>query len=131
MFAALFVFIKNYKRADNFYFAILAMLIALYSIFQIFTIEGWNEIPAAVVANAPDGSWFPGLARLFFVLVVLLGGIFGFSILNAVFVDEMVMDNNDLLEQKMDQLNKKVDQLLGIEPPTTEQTEKDPDDIIN
>jgi len=27
-------------------------LISSYTIFQIFTIEGWNEIPAAIAANS-------------------------------------------------------------------------------
>lgn len=87
-------------------------LISLYSIFQIFTLEGWNEIPLAIIKNAEPGSWTPGFARLFFAMVVLTGGIFGFSIVNAIFVDEMVMDNTNDLEDKVDLLNKKVDELL-------------------
>jgi len=87
-------------------------LISLYSIFQIFTLEGWNEIPRAIIQNSEAGSWIPGLARLFFVVVVLTGGIFGFSIVNAIFVDEMMMDNNDVLEAKVDRLNEKIDKLL-------------------
>ncbi|MDA0196374.1 MAG: hypothetical protein O2887_14970 [Bacteroidetes bacterium] len=74
--------------------------------------EGWNEIPRAIVENTEPGSWAPGFARLFFVFVVLTGGIFGFSIVNAIFVDEMVMDNNDGLEAKVDKLTEKVDKLL-------------------
>ncbi len=88
-------------------------MLSLYSIFQIFTMEGWNEIPATIVANSDPDSWMPAFARLFFLLVVVTGGIFGFSIVNAIFVDEMVMDNNDSLENKVDELNKKVDQLLS------------------
>jgi voltage-gated sodium channel len=85
---------------------------SLYSIFQIFTLEGWNEIPEIIEANSEPGSWKSGFARLFFLLVVLTGGIFGFSIVNAIFVDEMVMDNNDALEAKVDELNAKIDRLL-------------------
>ncbi len=87
-------------------------LISLYSIFQIFTLEGWNEIPMAIIQNSEPDSWTPGFARLFFAIVVLTGSIFGFSIVNAIFVDEMVMDNTDDLEAKVDLLNKKVDELL-------------------
>ncbi len=87
-------------------------LISLYSIFQIFTLEGWNEIPMAIVNNTETDPIVAGFSRLFFALVVLSGGIFGFSIVNAIFVDEMVSDNNDEMEAKIDLLNKKVDELL-------------------
>lgn len=85
--------------------------ISLYSIFQVFTLEGWNDIPQQIIANT-DVPWKPMLTRIFFFLVVITGGIFGMSIVNAIFVDEMVMDNNEGLEDKVDQLNKKVDLLL-------------------
>ena len=86
---------------------------SLYTIFQMFTLEGWNEIPETIEANADPDSWKIPFARLFFLLVVMTGGIFGFSIVNAVFVDEMVMDNNDELEAKVDELNAKIDRLLA------------------
>ena len=85
---------------------------SLYTIFQMFTLEGWHEIPQAIEANAEAGSWKIPFSRLFFLMVVMTGGIFGFSIVNAIFVDEMIMDNNDELEEKVDQLNAKVDKLL-------------------
>lgn len=85
---------------------------SLYTIFQMFTLEGWHEIPQAIEANAEPGSWKIPFARLFFLMVVMTGGIFGFSIVNAIFVDEMVMDNNDDLEAKVDNLNEKIDRLL-------------------
>lgn len=87
-------------------------LLSFYSIFQIFTVEGWNEIPATIVENSQGAFWTPILARIYFTLIVLTGGIFGFSIVNAIFVDEMTMDNNDALENKVDALNAKVDELL-------------------
>lgn len=87
-------------------------LLSFYSIFQIFTVEGWNEIPATIVANTPGQFWTPFLTRVYFLMIVLTGGIFGISIVNAIFVDEMTMDNNDALEAKMDALNQKVDELV-------------------
>lgn len=86
---------------------------SLYTIFQMFTLEGWHEIPQAIEANAEPGSWKAPFSRLFFLLVVMTGGIFGFSIVNAIFVDEMIMDNNDELEEKVDRLNEKIDRLLA------------------
>ncbi|MFY0688778.1 MAG: ion transporter [Cyclobacteriaceae bacterium] len=88
-------------------------LISMFSIFQIFTLEGWNEIPMQIIRNAEPGSWKFMFTRFFFFFVVLTGGIFGFSIMNAIFVDEMVIDNHRGLEDKVDKLNEKVDKLLS------------------
>lgn len=86
--------------------------VSLFSIFQIFTVEGWNEIPREMIEGLPKGALLSGFIRAYFVLVVLTGGIFGFSIVNAIFVDEMTKDNNDELEEKIDELRKKIDILL-------------------
>lgn len=88
-------------------------LISSYSIFQMFTVEGWNEIPQVIAERSSD-DLFAGLARFYFVLVVLAGGIFGMSLANAVFVDEMTMDNNIVLEDKIDKLEKNIEELKRI-----------------
>lgn len=85
-------------------------LIASYSVFQMFTVEGWNEIPAFIVQKT-DNPVYAGLTRFYFVIVVLFGGIFGMSLANAVFVDEMTMDNNDDLERKVDELREQIAEL--------------------
>lgn len=75
---------------------------AMFSMFQVFTLEGWHEI-----ANDTAHALSPGygaFARLFFVLVVVSGGILGLSMVNAVFVDEMVLDNANELELLVEQL---------------------------
>lgn len=78
-------------------------LISAYTVFQLFTVEGWNEV-SDVIANNSTGEFQIGLSRFFFVIIVLIGGIFGMSLANAVFVDEMTMDNNKVLEDKIDVL---------------------------
>jgi voltage-gated sodium channel len=88
-------------------------LTAAYSIFQLFTVEGWNEI-ASVTADKLEHPGLVGLTRFYFVIVVLLGGIFGMSLANAVFVDEMTMDNNDELESKIDQLHTEIRELKEL-----------------
>jgi len=88
-------------------------LISSYSIFQMFTVEGWNEIPQVIAARSST-DLFAGLARFYFVLVVLFGGIFGMSLANAVFVDEMTMDNNNVLEEKVDRLEEKIAELKKL-----------------
>ncbi len=88
-------------------------LISAYSIFQLFTIEGWNEISAETIATI-EHPVAAGFTRLFFVFIVLCGGIFGLSLANAVFVDEMTIDNNRALERKIDDLQGQVSELKEL-----------------
>jgi len=84
---------------------------AMYSTFKVFTIEGWYEIPDKIAKNASNLNAFA--IKLYFVLVLIVGGILGLSLVNSIFVDSMVMDNNDDLERKIDELNEKVEVLLS------------------
>lgn len=82
---------------------------AVYSTFKVFTVEGWYEIPDFIAYEAvKQGRLHPGAwaaaARIYFVIAVMIGGILGLSIVNAVFVDEMTMDNTHDLENKVDAL---------------------------
>lgn len=84
---------------------------SLYSIFKIFTIEGWFEIPEMVSDGfSPTAAFF---TYLYFIFVVLSGGILGLSLVNSIFVDAMVSDNNDELVDKIDRLEQKIDSLLN------------------
>lgn len=85
-------------------------IVSLYSTFKIFTIEGWFEIPEQVTKGLKPGVSF--ITYLYFIFIVLSGGILGLSIVNSIFVDAMVSDNNDELEKKIDNLEQKIDQLL-------------------
>ncbi len=87
-------------------------LTSSYTIFQMFTIEGWNEIVEQVEKSDPTHSAtnIAGI-RMYFVIIVLFGGVFGMSLANAIFVDEMTIDNNAALEAKIDVLQEKIDQL--------------------
>jgi voltage-gated sodium channel len=86
-------------------------LISLYSTFKIFTVEGWFEIPEQIIVNYSTISSF--FIYLYFIIIVLTGGILGLSLVNSIFVDSMVSDNNDELEKKIDNLDKKVTELLN------------------
>ncbi|WP_321345118.1 ion transporter [uncultured Draconibacterium sp.] len=97
-----------FQGSDSGYFE--DPLMSLYSIFKIFTVEGWFEIPEQVVKNYSETATF--FTYIYFIFVVLTGGIFGLSIVNSIFVDTMVSDNNDELEQKIDNLDSKVSELL-------------------
>ncbi|WP_220763129.1 MULTISPECIES: ion transporter [unclassified Shewanella] len=80
---------------------------SIYSIFTVFSIENWNDIPDEAMQTGIESAW---LIRAFFIFVLISGGFIGLSLANAVFVDEMVRDNHDELERKVDlliELNKK------------------------
>lgn len=85
-------------------------LVSFYSTFKIFTIEGWFEIPEQISDGYSKTSTF--FTYLYFIFVVLSGGIFGLSLVNSIFVDSMVSDNNDTLEKKIDNLDSKVIEIL-------------------
>ena len=91
-------------------------LVSIYSVFQLFTLEGWNEIPAAITSNpdAPLSDTAIGMTRFYFAMIVVLGGIFGMSLANAIFVDEMTMDNNQELEAKVDVLLAEIRELKRL-----------------
>jgi len=77
---------------------------SMYSLLKIFTIEGWYEIPEILAERGASESYILGL-RFFVAFTVLICGIFGLSIANAVFVDTLVADNSDDLEKKVDDLH--------------------------
>lgn len=72
---------------------------AIYTTFRIFTGEGWNEIPDTVAGAMGGGA--AHFIRLYFCLVLVLGCIVGMSLLNSIFVDAMVSDNNDDVKDQL------------------------------
>ncbi|MCQ2300459.1 MAG: ion transporter [Bacteroidales bacterium] len=83
---------------------------AIYSTFRIFTGEGWNEIPDTVgEAVSPIAGH---LVRVYFCLILVIGCIIGMSLLNSIFVDAMVSDNNDDVKDQIKALEEKIDKLL-------------------
>jgi len=89
-------------------------LTSLYSVFKVFTVEGWFSIPEKMCVDIPQTKAV--FIHLYFVFILLTGGIFGLSLVNSIFVDAMVSDNNDGLEKKVDELNTKIDKLLQEKP---------------
>jgi voltage-gated sodium channel len=81
-----------------------------YTILKMFTIEGWYEIPEEIAANHPE-TWIANSLKAYAILTVLIGGILGMGLANAVFIDEMTADNNEKLEETIELLNKKIDQI--------------------
>jgi len=82
---------------------------SFYSIFKIFTVEGWYEIPEEISATLENPYAF--LSKLYFIFILVTGGIFGLSLVNSIFVEAMLSDNTDDISNKIDKLEKKIDEL--------------------
>ncbi len=97
-----------FQNSNTEYFS--SPAISLYSTFKIFTVEGWFEIPEAISINYSETTTF--FIYLYFIFVVITGGIIGLSLVNSIFVDSMISDNNDELEKKIDNLDSKISEIL-------------------
>lgn len=94
-------------------------LMSLYSLFKVFTVEGWYEIPDLLAERADHPAWAVA-ARLYFIVAVMMGGILGLSLANAVFVDEMTQDNTRALEARIEELTAEIRALHApSSPPRT------------
>jgi len=87
---------------------------SFYSTFRIFTVEGWYEIPERMLNPEMSSMEVFGI-KIYFMFILITGGIFGLSLVNSIFVDAMISDNTDQLEDKIDTLNQKLDSLLQME----------------
>ncbi|MBN1118442.1 MAG: ion transporter [Bacteroidales bacterium] len=83
---------------------------SFYTIFRIFTIEGWYEVPDSIAQNTTSTIAF--FSKIYFITILIAGGILGLSLVNSIFVDAMVSDNNNELERKINSLEEKIDKLL-------------------
>lgn len=75
---------------------------ALYSTFKMFTVEGWYEIPDLIVSRSSDIMGV--FAKVYFAMELFLGGILGMSLINAIFVDAAVSDNNDDVKKELSEI---------------------------
>lgn len=96
-----------YKNVAPEYFA--NPLQSFYSIFRLFSVEGWYEMPDLIASRTSLTIGF--LSKLYFVVLLLGGGIIGLSLVNSIFVDAMVSDNNDELLKEVSRLSKKIETL--------------------
>ena len=98
-----------FAKSASEYFA--TPLDSIYSIFKLFTIEGWFEIPEVIADYYSDAPFVVHVVKLYFSLLLIVGGVIGLSLINSVFVDAMVSDNNDELNKEVADLHKKIDAL--------------------
>jgi len=90
---------------------------SLYSTFRMFTVEGWYEIPDSMASALTPGQ-IVGV-RIYFIFLLMVGGIFGLSVVNSIFVDAMGAEKHGELERKIqsqkleiNNLSKKIDALI-------------------
>jgi voltage-gated sodium channel len=85
-------------------------LLSFYSTFKIFTVEGWYEIPDLIAERTSDMVGF--FTRTYFILLLFGGGVFGLSLINSIFVDNMLSDNTEKMEEQVQRLEEKIDELI-------------------
>jgi len=83
---------------------------SMYSVFRIFSVEGWTDIPDLIVTRTIPIVGF--LTKVYFVVLLFAGGILGMSLINSIFVDAMISPNSDKLEAKVELLTEKLELLL-------------------
>lgn len=82
---------------------------SFYSIFRLFSVEGWYEIPDLIATRtSPTVEIF---SKLYFAILLLGGGILGLSIVNSIFVDAMMKDDSDNIRDEIVRLGDKIDAL--------------------
>lgn len=86
--------------------------LSVYSLFRLFTIEGWYELPDVIAARS--SVMMGNFARLYFSLLVFAGGVIGMSLINSIFVDAMAEDNNDEVKDMIKDLDRKIEDLTRI-----------------
>lgn len=93
-------------------------LVSAYTTFQIFSIEGWYEIPNTIAENM-GSDWAGSLAKIYFVLLLFGGGMLGMSFVNSIIVDAMAEDNNDEVMNELKEVRKLLEEIKS------EQNKKD------
>jgi voltage-gated sodium channel len=79
---------------------------AIYTVFQLFTVEGWYDIPNAVAGDMAP-IWVH-IVRFYFCVLLIGGGIIGMSLINSIFVDALAADNNDDVKAKLDAMEQQM-----------------------
>ena len=82
-----------------------------YTIFRLFTGEGWNEIPDAV-AKYLDSNAAVYIVRVYFSVLLILGCFIVMSMLNSIFVDAMISEGNIDMQKE---LHSTQERLVSIE----------------
>ncbi len=85
---------------------------SIYTVFRLFTTEGWYEIPDTI--SAATSPLWGNISRVYFCVLLCAGGIIGLSFINSVFVDAMVEDNNNEVKDKLEDIEKQLSELKEL-----------------
>ena len=66
-------------------------------------------MPEAIAVSS--GTAMAVFAKIYFSILLFMGGIIGMSLVNSIFVDAMAADNNDDVLEKLSQLEEKLDKI--------------------
>ncbi len=90
-------------------------LLSAYSMFRVFAITGWFEIPRELLKipyyNTTGWVFF---IRCYFIGFLLSGGMIGLSIFNATFIDALVEDNTEEVEDRVAKVEQKLDKMHDL-----------------
>ena len=96
-----------YREVAPMYFG--TPLRSIYSIFRVFTVEGWYEIPDAIAAAT--SPLIGRITQFYFCALLAAFGILGLSFINSVFVDAMVADNNDDIKEQLERIEQRQERI--------------------
>ncbi len=82
---------------------------SIYTTFRLFSVEGWYDIPDLIASRSSVG--YAVFAKIYFCFLLFTGGIIGMSLINSIFVDAMVADNNDEVLDKLNEIEEKINKL--------------------
>lgn len=83
-------------------------LLSIFTTFELFTVEGWTEIPKALSGLTSVPYFF---SMIYFGLIVFVFGILGMSFINSIFVDAMCEDNNDDVKNDLNEIKRQLEEI--------------------
>jgi len=97
-----------FKNLAPEYFA--TPLQSVYGMFRLFSAEEWYGISDLISQrSSPAMAVF---TKIYFIVLLFLAGVLGVSLINFIFVDVMVSDSSDRLQEKVDLLTRKIEVLI-------------------
>lgn len=85
---------------------------SMNTIFGIFTIDDWGAASEAARALHQPYAYYA--VNAFVITVLVFGGFIALSLANAIFVDEMASDNNDLVMKEIADLKSELNEIKNL-----------------
>jgi voltage-gated sodium channel len=101
--------LSNYMFSYSQYFS--TPTNSLYSILKIFTLEDWYVFQEELSIGLPN--WKSFMINLYFIFILISGGVFGVSLINSIFVESMIRDGKNKTNKKLEDIESKLDMLIN------------------